>query len=94
MKEQDHKWHCLYCNHELSDHDWKSHWEGEIHYKSTVCQCGKKQMVKVDFFGSGHDNWDKQVNFIFDDGKIKIEQPKKEEVKKKILEDLTRMDRT
>ena len=95
VKEQENIWHCLYCNKELSANDWKSIWEGEFHYKETRCKCGKKHRVKVDFCGSGHDEWDKQVSFVFDkEGKIKIENKKKESVEQKILRELALMDRT
>jgi len=95
VKEQENIWHCLYCNKELSAKTWNSIWEGEFHYKVTHCECGRKHRVKVDFFGSGHDDWDKQVNLVFDkDGRIKIENKKKEEIEDKIREELARLDHT
>lgn len=94
IKEQENKWHCLYCNHELGDHNWISVWEGEFHYKEARCKCGKKQRVKVDFVGSGHDDWDKEVGLIFKDGKIDLEQKKKKSVEEKIREELSRLDHT
>ncbi len=95
VKEQENKWHCLYCNHELGDHNWTSEFEGEFHYKVARCQCGKKQRVKVDFFGSGHDNWDEQVSLVFNkEGKIDLENKKKKSVEEKIREELSRLDHT
>ena len=29
-----------------------------MHYKKFKCSCGKENVVKVDFLGSGHDEWD------------------------------------
>lgn len=95
VKEQDNKWNCLYCSTELSANNWKSIWEGQFHYKETRCNCGKKHRVKVDFCGSGHDDWDEQFSFVFDkEGKINIENKKKESVEQKILRELALMDRT
>ena len=49
---------CLYCNHDFSDVNWESHFEIEHHYKVLLCDgCGRKNSVKVDFHGSGHDHW-------------------------------------
>ena len=95
VKEQENKWHCLYCNHDVGDHDWKSIWEGEFHYKITKCRCGKKHRVKVDFFGSGHDDWDEKVNLVFGkDGRINLENKKKKKIEDKIREELSRLDHT
>jgi len=53
------KCHCLYCRKKLNQNKLRSEWdpcEHEIHqYKSIVCECGKKNWVKVDFDCSGHD---------------------------------------
>jgi len=50
---------CLYCKKELDLNQWNSQWDSlhhEIHhYKIIRCECGKKNWVKVDFDGSGHD---------------------------------------
>jgi len=96
VKERENKWHCLYCNEDLGANDWKSIWNGQFHYKITHCKkCGKKHRVKVDFCGSGHDSWDEQVDLVFDrEGKINLENRKKEEIEEKIREELARMDRT
>lgn len=95
VKEQENIWHCLYCNSELSANDWRSVWEGQFHYKLTQCKCGKKHRVKVSFVGSGHDDWDEQVSFVFDkDGKINLENKKKDDVEKRIREELSRLDHT
>lgn len=95
VKEGGNPWHCLYCSTELSANDWQSVWESQFHYKVTRCKCGKKQRVKVNFCGSGHDDWDEQFSFIFDkEGKINIENKKKESVEQKILRELALMDRT
>ncbi|MFC1801788.1 hypothetical protein ACFLZB_04975 [Nanoarchaeota archaeon] len=95
LKENENKWNCLYCHKCLGPNKWTSEWSGELHYKVTQCNCGKKHRVKVDFFGSGHDDWEKQVNWIFNkEGKLKIENKKKKSVEDKIWEELERLDHT
>jgi len=50
---------CLYCKKDLEPSLWASQWDNlhhsEHHYKIIKCECGKKNWIKVDFFGSGHD---------------------------------------
>ena len=50
---------CSYCKKELKREFWRSEWDfnhpDEHHYKSIKCECGKKNWVKVEFVGSGHD---------------------------------------
>ena len=47
---------CLYCRQELPGSKWISQWcSEELHYKTTRCECGKQNWIKVDFYGSGHD---------------------------------------
>ena len=96
VKEHENVWNCLYCNSDLGANDWNSIWEGQFHYKLTVCKkCGRKHRVKVDFIGSGHDDWEEQVNLVFDEeGKIKIENKKKKSVEDRIREELARLDHT
>ena len=49
---------CRVCQKDLTEKPWLSHWESDQHYKSTTCSnCGKKAWVKVNFIGSGDDNW-------------------------------------
>ena len=49
---------CRKCGNDLEDKPWQSNWEGAQHYKTNTCdRCGKKNWVKVDFEGSGHDDW-------------------------------------
>ncbi|MBS1266773.1 MAG: hypothetical protein MAG795_00742 [Candidatus Woesearchaeota archaeon] len=48
---------CLYCSEE-AEKRWVSEWNCEHHYKSFCCKnCGKKNFVRVNFQGSGHDSW-------------------------------------
>jgi len=49
--------HCLYCNQDLSKDEWKSTWDKEHHYKNIQCSCGRSNRIKVEFHGSGHDDW-------------------------------------
>lgn len=53
---KDIKDQCPYCGREIKN-DWKSQFEIEMHYKRIKCACGKENVVKVDFLGSGHDDW-------------------------------------
>ncbi len=49
---------CLFCNNSLENKPWQSQWELNQHYKTHICEkCGKKNWVKVDFLGSGDDDW-------------------------------------
>jgi DNA-directed RNA polymerase subunit RPC12/RpoP len=51
---------CHHCGTDIAKESWDSEWDDkhpdDHHYKSAVCGCGHKVWVKVDFFGSGHDN--------------------------------------
>jgi len=46
---------CCYCRKELDVEQWNSCWDSEYHYKSIICECGKKNWVRLEFDGSGHD---------------------------------------
>lgn len=49
---------CPYCGKSLNKaNDWRSEFHIDMHYKKLVCSCGKENIVKVDFLGSGHDDW-------------------------------------
>lgn len=49
---------CIYCNKSNKEKEWFSEWNREHHYKCFVCSnCGKKNHIRVNFHGSGHDNW-------------------------------------
>jgi DNA-directed RNA polymerase subunit RPC12/RpoP len=57
VQEQDLKHQCAYCSHDMGD-DWSSQFDRARHYKGASCQnCGKQVTMKVDFDGSGHDDW-------------------------------------
>lgn len=51
--QQGEKIICSRCGKELIG--WGSEWDAAHHYKTLVCTCGKKNWVKLDFIGSGHD---------------------------------------
>tara|TARA_Y100000294_G_C8312468_1_gene239305 strand:+ start:123 stop:389 length:267 start_codon:yes stop_codon:yes gene_type:complete len=61
---------CTRCGVEIDGKDWESEWDStnpEVnHYKSFVCDCGKKNWIKVNFSGSGHDE-------VFEQQKREIE---------------------
>ncbi|MBT4651310.1 hypothetical protein HOC13_02190 [Candidatus Woesearchaeota archaeon] len=49
---------CLSCSTALKEENWNSIWEGEHHYKTNTCNnCGEKSWIKVNFDGSGDDDW-------------------------------------
>lgn len=49
---------CSKCKNDLKDQPWCSQFEAQEHYKSTTCNsCGKKNWVKMNFMGSGDDDW-------------------------------------
>ena len=59
IKPEDNKNHCIYCKSSLEDSRWSSEFVGFIHYKKIVSPtCKSKNIVRVDFDGSGHDSWD------------------------------------
>ena len=62
IKEKDEVDYCLYCHNKLEG--WRSEHIHNFHYKVSICNsCGREHWVKVDFEGSGHDNW-KSGNWI------------------------------
>ena len=52
---------CPYCWRTMNEREWGSEFEREVHYKSAVCECGKNIRLKVDFQGSGHDDWQERT---------------------------------
>lgn len=49
---------CIYCKRDIPSEKWESEWHAETHYKTLNCDCcGKKLHIKMDFHGSGHDEW-------------------------------------
>ncbi len=50
---------CVYCSNDLTEKQWSSKWDQEYHeehhYKIVQCDCGKKNWLKTNFHGSGHD---------------------------------------
>lgn len=51
--------HCSRCGCELNREQYVSEWDPsqpqDHHYKSFQCECGKKNWLKMNFPGSGHD---------------------------------------
>jgi len=47
---------CTRCHKNLNKEEWGSEWADHQHYKSFMCACGKKNWIKADFIGSGHDH--------------------------------------
>lgn len=48
---------CIYCGNNLYNKKWISEFDVERHYKTVICKCGNKNWIRVNFYGSGHDNW-------------------------------------
>lgn len=48
---------CLYCGASLRDKSWESEFKGYLHYKTLMCDCGRKVHIRMNFKGSGHDSW-------------------------------------
>jgi hypothetical protein len=59
----DQKLQCPYCHKDLNNASWHSHFESIKMYKAFHCECGRFLSLPVDFFGSGHDNWDKKESW-------------------------------
>jgi len=58
IKEEHQKEFCPYCGTNLSKEKWVSEFHLEHHYKTLLCpKCKKQISLKVDFHGSGHDEW-------------------------------------
>ena len=51
---QEDKIICSYCKEPV---DLESEHHVEFHYKTTVCKCGKKIVMKIPFHGTGHDDF-------------------------------------
>ncbi len=66
---------CLQCNESINSEKWSSTHHLEFHYKTLICgKCGYQNLLKVDFHGSGHDNWHKKGTI---EEKLKIVEVKK-----------------
>jgi len=63
--EAEIKENCIYCGNNLINKKWESCFEGDFHYKTIICECGKKNITKVNFLGSGHDSWDGTYSWDF-----------------------------
>lgn len=57
INEQNQKEICPYCKRNLDGKSWKSEFNSDHHYKTTMCGCGKTISIKMSFYGSGHDDW-------------------------------------
>ncbi len=82
--EEDFKRLCPYCGRDVKPthaHKWHSEFIAEAHYKTLACRCGKELRIKVDFHGSGHDNWNKKKK----EAKKTIEDKIKEVNKVKVV---------
>lgn len=46
---------CIYCRNPATN--WQSEFYNAHHYKTSICSCGRKLSIRMDFMGSGHDEW-------------------------------------
>lgn len=58
LMTNDQKHTCPYCLTELKGKSWSSLFYKGTHYKTLVCGCNNKIVLKVNFESSGHDGWD------------------------------------
>ncbi len=49
--------HSCYCGADLKDAQWRPEFSSHMFYRTVICNCGRKNMVKLGFGGSGHDRW-------------------------------------
>lgn len=57
-RSEDQKQQCPCCGRDVSEMTgWRSEFHLDMHYKQLKCDCGYNLSVKVDFSGSGHDEW-------------------------------------
>jgi len=52
---------CPRCRQSMKHKRFESEFHGKLHYKAARCDCGEKVWVKVNFDGSGHDNWHEEI---------------------------------
>jgi len=60
IKERDNAMNCIYCGKAISN--WKSQFSGEHHYKKSNCGCGRENWIRMQFKGSGHDEFNNEKN--------------------------------
>lgn len=91
IEEISTKQRCVYCNKALEKNTWHSAFQGELHYKTTRCECGKESRVRVNFAGSGHDSWDGTLSWM----KELNQKNEKQSVKKlePLIKELKRIDK-
>ena len=82
LNEQHQKETCPYCRKNLESSRWNSEFSNHQHYKTTKCSCGKLISIRMDFHGSGHDNWSNN-HTIVENSK---EEPKIRKLEDKIKE--------
>lgn len=52
---------CRVCKKELDKSKFQSVFEANKHYKTIKCKCGNTVTIPVTFSGSGHDEWDGEI---------------------------------
>ncbi|MBU0460151.1 MAG: hypothetical protein KKH52_01285 [Nanoarchaeota archaeon] len=63
------KFVCSRCHEELGRDNWAKEWDEqspEFYYKTFICNCGKKNWIKLDFLSSGHES-------VLENGETQIE---------------------
>jgi len=60
IREHHQKDFCPYCKNDMKDSKWESLFHLDKVYKTAECNsCKRNISIKMDFFGSGHDDWKK-----------------------------------
>ncbi|NQU79371.1 hypothetical protein HQ545_06410 [Candidatus Woesearchaeota archaeon] len=59
---------CPYCGKKVEKSGWRSLFDQtNHHYKIHNCECGREINIKVDFMGSGHDDWCKDLDAVIEE---------------------------
>jgi len=61
MKEDALKDVCLYCGKDMRETMWDAFHHRTKLYMSAQCECGKKAIVRLPHYGSGHGQWNNSV---------------------------------
>ena len=61
-----------YCGADLKNAKWEPEFSSHLFYRTLKCSCGRKNRVKMDWSGSGHDRWqptgaEKSTPDVFED---------------------------
>lgn len=60
VKAEQQKEMCMYCGRSIAAATWDASHCNEVLYRTTMCECGKKAVLRMSHHGSGHDSFGKQ----------------------------------